>query len=96
MPYSSVTGDRAGEIGRRERLEIVDAFADADEMHRQAEFPGDRDEDAAARRAVELGHHQPGDAGSLAEDFDLIKGVLSSRGVERQQGRVRRASGRPS
>ena len=35
---------------------------------------GDRHQDAAARRAVELGHHQAGDAGDVAEDLDLVEG----------------------
>ena len=77
-------------------FEIVDTLAHADEMHGQGKFLRDGDEDAAARRAVELGHHQPGHPGTLAEDFDLIEGILSGRGIERQQCGVRRASGRPS
>src|ERR1700756_3688246 len=52
--------DRGGEILRREGAEIVDAFADADEVHRDAVLGGDRHQDAAARGAVELGHHQAG------------------------------------
>src|SRR4051794_40190955 len=45
----------AGERARRERLEVLDALADADEVHRQPEFLRQRDEDAAAGGAVELG-----------------------------------------
>ncbi len=45
---------RAGEIARGERREIVDAFADADEVHRQFELFRERHQDAAARGAVEL------------------------------------------
>ena len=50
-----------------------------------------RDQDAAARGAVELGHDEPGDAGDLVEDLDLRQRVLSDGGVEHQQHRVRRA-----
>src|SRR2546421_11555435 len=51
-------GDRGGEIARHERLEILDPLADPDEMHRHPEFFRDRHQNAAARRAVEPGHHQ--------------------------------------
>src|SRR6476469_11120190 len=48
--------ERPAEILRLKRREIVDPFADADEMDRQLELLGDRNKDAAARGAVELGH----------------------------------------
>ena len=60
-------GDRGGEIPRHERLEVVDPLADPDAMHRQPKSFRDRHQDAAARRAVELGHREPGaDSASLA------------------------------
>src|ERR1700719_3753832 len=40
--------DGAGEITRGERLQVVNAFADADEMHRQAESRRDGDQNAPA------------------------------------------------
>src|SRR5262249_18394048 len=58
-------GDRGGKIARDERLEIVYSLADPDEMHWQPESFGDRHQNAAARRAVELGHGKPGHAGAL-------------------------------
>ena len=60
------------------------------------EFVGDRDEDAAARGAVELGHHKAGDAGGAAENLDLVQRVLTDRRVEHEQHRVRRFERRPS
>ena len=81
---------RPREIARGERRQIVDALADADEMHRQAELGGDRHQDAAARGAVELGHDQSGDARDLAENLDLAERVLPDGRVEHQQHRVRR------
>src|SRR6056297_1881612 len=69
--------DRLREIARGKRIEIVDALADADIMHRQGELVGQRHEDAAARRAVELGHDEAGYAGGLAEDLDLRERVLA-------------------
>src|SRR5690349_11650269 len=63
--------DRVGEIARGERREIVDAFADANEVHRQLEFLRQRHQDAAARGAVELRHHQPGDPSGTMKCLDL-------------------------
>src|SRR5581483_8000467 len=74
-------GDGAREVVRVERLEILDPFADADGVDRQFEALGDGDQDAAARRAVELGHDEAGNAGDLLEDFDLIERVLARGGV---------------
>ena len=54
-------------------------------------FSAMRDQDAAARGAVELGHDQAGDAGDLAEHLDLRQRVLADGGVEHEQHRVRRA-----
>src|SRR6185437_5525064 len=65
--------DGAGEIARGEGREVIDAFADANVMHRQAESRGDRNQDAAARGAVELCHHQPRHTRDLAEDVDLAE-----------------------
>src|SRR5467141_165782 len=65
----------AGEVARGEGRQVVDAFADADIVNRQAKFCRDGDQDAAARGAVELGHHQAGDAGDFAEDIDLVERV---------------------
>ncbi len=59
-------------------------------MNWQIVFLGDGDENAAARRAVEFGHHQPGDARRLAEGVHLQHGVLADGRVEHQQHGVRR------
>ncbi len=59
-------------------------------------FSAMRNQDAAARGAVELGHHQPGDAGDLAEHLDLRQRVLADGGVEHQQHGVRRGWRRAS
>src|SRR5439155_5433292 len=63
--------NRVGKIPRGERREIVDAFADADEVHRQLEFLRQRDQDAAPRGAVELRHHESGDAGGTMKCLNL-------------------------
>src|ERR1700744_3605811 len=49
-------GDRLGEIARGERREIVDAFADTDEMHRQFMLLRERHQNATARGAIQFGH----------------------------------------
>src|SRR5882762_6769511 len=49
--------DRVGEIPRGERRQVVDTLADADEVHRQFELLRQCHQNAAARGAVELGHH---------------------------------------
>ncbi|MNL90222.1 hypothetical protein D3C87_2211080 [compost metagenome] len=59
-------------------------------MHRQAKFPGDGNQDAAARRAVELGHDEASDAGAFSKNFDLLEGILSGRGVKGKQRCMRR------
>src|SRR3954454_5045415 len=81
--------NRIGEIPRGERREILDAFADADEVHRQFEFLRQRHQDAAARGAVELGHHEARDASGTMKCLDLRQRILSHRGIEYQQHRMR-------
>ena len=58
-------------------------------MDRQLELLGRRDQHAAARGAVELGHHQTGHAGDVAEHLDLVQCVLAGGGVEDQHRVVR-------
>src|SRR3990170_4440232 len=81
--------DRTREVLRIERLEIVETFADG--VDGKLEALGDGHKDAAARRAVELGHHDPGDARDLLEDLDLIERVLPGGGVEHEDDTVRRS-----
>src|SRR5580704_5435996 len=79
-----------GKIPRRERRQIVDALADADEMHRHFELLRDGDQNAAAGGTVELGHDETGDADDLAENLDLRQRVLADGGVEHEQHGMRR------
>src|SRR5581483_1785869 len=81
-------GDGAREVVRVERLEIVDPFADANGVDRQFEAFGDGDQNPAARRAVELGDDEAGDARDLLEDLDLIERVLTRGGVEHEDHAV--------
>src|ERR1700722_2112185 len=77
------------EITCGERREIVDALADTDEMHRQFVFLGERHQDAAARGAVEFCHHEAGDPCGTMKRLDLRQRILSHRGIEHQQHRMR-------
>src|SRR3984893_8238632 len=83
-------GDGTGKIARLESLQVAQAFADPDEMHRKLEFLGDRNEDAAARGSVELGHDKTGNAGDTAENLDLVDRVLADRRIEYEKHGMRR------
>src|SRR5258705_3783507 len=73
--------NRVRKVACGERREIVDAFADADEVHRQFEFLRQRHQDAAARCTVEFRHHETGDASGTMKCLDLRQRILSHRGV---------------
>src|SRR5262249_54959923 len=90
LAHSFNPRDRACEILRRERREVVDTFAYPDEMYWQAVFRRNGNQDAAARGAVELGHDKTGDAGEVAKHLDLGQRILPDRGVEHQQNGMRR------
>src|SRR6185312_2417641 len=64
--------------------EILDALADADEMHRKPVLFRQRHQDAATRGAVELSHHQPRDARRTMKRLHLRQRILSHRGIEHQ------------
>src|SRR6185295_884248 len=81
--------NRVGEIPRGERREIVDALADADEVHRQFEFLRQRHQNAAARGTVEFRHHEARDASGTMKCLDLRQRILSHRGIDHQQHRMR-------
>ena len=59
-------------------------------MDRDAVFLGERDQHTALGGAVELGHHDAGDADDLAENLGLGVRVLPDGRVEHQQHRMRR------
>ena len=84
----SLSDERAREVVRVERAQVVELLAHADQLHRQAELVGDRDRDAALRRAVELRQRDAGDAGRLAEEPRLLDAVLA------RSSRRRRAASR--
>src|SRR3954447_2186686 len=82
--------DRLRKVACREWREILDAFADADEVYRQFVLFRQRHQDAAACGAVKLGHHKAGDARGTLECFDLRQRILPNGRIEHQQYRVRR------
>ena len=66
---------------RLERLEIVDALAEADELDREFEVVLDGQDHAAAGRAVEFRQHDAGDVADRHELLGLRDGVLAGGGV---------------
>ena len=88
--HARQSGDGAGDGARIERAQIVDPFADADGVDRQAELLGGGDQHPAARGAVQLGHDQTGHPGQIAENLDLRQPILPGGGVEHEQDVVRR------
>ena len=67
---------------RVERLEIVDALAEADVLHRHAQLLRDGNADAAFGRAVELRQDNARQTRRLTEDLRLLQSVLPRRRVE--------------
>src|SRR5947209_11406903 len=63
--------DRLREISRGEWREIIDAFTDTNEMHRQLVPLRKRDQDAAPRGSVELGHDKARDPCDTMKRLDL-------------------------
>src|SRR5206468_12329158 len=79
---------RVHESLRIERLEVLDALAEANQLHRDLELADDADDDPALRGPVELGQAHAGKTDRLVEHAGLRKPVLTGRGVEDHQGLV--------
>src|SRR3546814_17541746 len=79
-PYTTLSDldprDDPRHLVRIERPEILDRLAHADRVDRQPELLRRRHQHAAARGAVELGHHQPGHACGFLEHLDLAERIL--------------------
>ena len=88
--HSAFSDEGVREIAGVERPEVVQALADADQLHRQAQLLGDRERDAALRGAVELCEDDPGDVDGLLEELGLAQAVLPRGRVDDQQRLVRR------
>src|SRR5215204_1079730 len=79
-------GAELGQVGR--------FLAGADVRDWRAQLFGDREGDAALRRAVELGNEDVGDVHRPGELFGLDQSVLSCRGVDDQDRLLRRLGDR--
>ena len=94
LAWPGATRPRARAAPRRtrglERAQVVETFAHAERDHRQAELLGERDHHAAARRAVQLGHHEAGDRHHAREGLDLSARVLPRGRIEHQEDVVGR------
>src|ERR1019366_1784211 len=60
-------------------------------MYWKLKFLRDRDENAAARGSVELGHDKTGDPGDAAKNLDLVNRVLADGRIEDEKNGMRRA-----
>ena len=88
--------ERPREVERVERAQVVEALADPDELHRQAELVGDRNGDTAFGRAVELRQRNASHGNGLREEPRLLERVLAGRRVDNQQRLVWGARARPA
>ena len=70
---------------RVERLEIVDALAEANKLHGHAQLLRDSDADAALGRAVELREHDAGEIRRVEKLLGLNETVLTGRGIEHHE-----------
>src|SRR5690348_4839761 len=87
---TSRTGQDSREAFGFEHLQVIFAFADANEVNGKAEARGERNQDAALGGSVELGHHESCQRNGGREGLDLGEGILSGGGVEHEENRVRR------
>ena len=79
-----------GRNGGIERVEIGAFSPTPKEFHGHVDRFVHGDDDAAARRAVELRDDETGDRHRRGECFRLLHGVLADRAVEHEQRFVRR------
>src|SRR5256886_12635793 len=82
---------RVDELGRIERRKVIGTLAEANQLHRNAQSPLYRDDDAALCRTVQLGQDHAGHVAHLGEHPGLLKAVLAGGRVEDEQGLVDRA-----
>ena len=66
-------------------MQIVDPLAHTNELHRNLQLLADGQHHTAARRAVQLGQHDTGDARHLTELARLINSVLPGGSIHHQQ-----------
>src|ERR671915_1063061 len=79
------------EVRRVERDEVLDVLADAEELDRDVDGLVHRDDDPAARRAVELRDDKAAHRYGRGERSRLRERVLPDRAVEDEQRLVRRS-----
>src|SRR5436190_11016867 len=77
------------EVLRVEGAQVLERFADPDQLDGDPQLAGDRKRDAALRGAVELGQNDAVDGHRLGEELGLAHPVLPRRRVDRQQRLVR-------
>src|SRR3954451_8077524 len=78
--WRSAAEQRVRKLLGAEGLQILDLLAHADEVNRNRPLPRDCRENAALRRAVELGDDEAGEAERVVESLDLCERVLPGIG----------------
>src|SRR3954467_4934455 len=76
-PSTSDLEQRAREVVRVERPQVLERLADPDQLHRNPKLRSYRKRDAALRRPVELREHDPVHVDRLAEEQCLTQPVLA-------------------
>src|ERR1700728_171007 len=85
-PSGSVRGEEGVDERRRIEVdEVVEAFAEADQLDRDEQLALDRDHNATLGRAIEFREHNPGDVHRVGELPRLEQPVLTCGGVEHEQ-----------
>lgn len=79
-----------GIVAGRERIEVVNAFADADKINRQRAFFGNGYQDSAFGRTVKFGDDQAVNRTYFPKGLYLIQSILAGGRVYGEQGLVRR------
>ncbi len=85
MEWTIETDQGPGKRARVERLQIIDALADADKLDRRVGRLSDGHQHAPPGSAVELGHDYPGNTDGVSEDILLRQRVPSDGRVKNEE-----------
>ena len=83
-------GVSVGEVAGSAVAGRICALTDPDGINRQLKFLGNRDQNSAAGRTIELGHDQTRHASTGAKHFNLRKCVLPRRRIQNKDHVMRR------
>ena len=86
----SILKQRLCKFLRHKRAQIFHFFAHANPFHRHGKLRLDADDDTALCRPIQLREHHAGNRGRLREKLCLADSILARRGIQHQQGLMRR------